>query len=70
MQIRVHPIQLAYKAKMHDVICELCGRCSPRTNAHPRVTHLVHLVKEHLPEVQATFSLKGRSEEVFQNVEG
>lgn len=28
-KVLVHPIQLNYKAKMHDVICGLCGRCTP-----------------------------------------
>lgn len=67
MKIRVHPIQLQFaKGK-----CGLCGADEPkRFDTTPdRVSHMVHLVKEHLPEVQATFSAKGRSEEVFQDVE-
>lgn len=72
MKARMHPIQLNYRTGARGVVCGLCG--ADNVSKHPetpdRVTHLVHLVREHLADVQATFSPKGRSEEVFQNVEG
>lgn len=66
--VRVHPIQQNFRPKMKDVICGLCGRCYPRTGAPPRVLHLVHLVREHLDEVNRTFSPAGRAEEITVEV--
>ena len=79
MKVRVHPIQQAFTVTDDAQVCDLCGAeefwtatTIPAVSAGviPRSIHLVHLVKEHLADVQATFSPKGRSEEVFQNVEG
>lgn len=68
--IKIHPIQRDYRAEMHHVICGLCGNSTPRTSAHPRVTHLVHLVREHLEEVNRTFTPAGRAEEITIEITG
>jgi len=62
-KVRVHPIQLDYRVKMRDVVCGLCNRATPRTSAPPRVTHLVHLVREHLADVERANSAAGLAEE-------
>ena len=68
-KVRVHPIQLDFQPKMKDVICGLCGRCYPRTGAPPRVLHLVHLVREHLDEVNRTLSRAGSAEEITVEIQ-
>lgn len=40
----------------------------PRTTSHPRVTHLVHLVREHLPEVNRTLSRAAQSEHALTDI--
>lgn len=72
MKIRVHPIQQNYRGSSNAVVCGLCQEVSaPKNPETPaRVTHMVHLVREHLAEVQASLSKKGRSEEVLIDVEG
>lgn len=64
--MKVHPIQQNYRLGARGVVCGLCG--ADNTPRHgdtpPRVTHLVHLVREHLAEVQATFSPKERQNEI------
>lgn len=68
-KVLVHPIQRDFQPKFKDVICGLCGRCYPRTGAPPRVLHLVHLVREHLPEVNRTLSRAAQSEHVSIDIE-
>lgn len=60
--MKVHPIQLNYS----NGKCGLCGSSEPRKypETTESVAHLVHLVREHLPEVQRTFSATGRAEEI------
>lgn len=64
--MRVHPIQLDYRTGARGVVCGLCGADNVSRNPETpdRVTHLVHLVREHLPEVQHSLSRKGMAEEI------
>ena len=74
MKVRVHPIQL----KFANNKCGICGAHEPKRHetTPDRVAHMVHLVKEHLKDVEYANSSKGLTEEiavdleVFQNVEG
>lgn len=70
MQTKVHPIQLAFKATQGGARCDLCQKLSvPRySTTPPHVTHLVHLVREHLEAVNRTFSPAGRSKEVLREL--
>ena len=63
--MRVHPIQTNYTTKGNTVTCGLCGeKESPKnSDTKPRVTYVVHLVKNHIEEVNKTFSPEGRAEE-------
>lgn len=79
MKVRMHPIQLNYQDDGDVVVCGLCQEISaPKNPSTPaRVTHMVHLVKAHLKDVEHANSRKGVTEEVevelgevFQNVEG
>ncbi|MBB5159714.1 hypothetical protein BJ970_007313 [Saccharopolyspora phatthalungensis] len=72
-QVRVHPIQLEYSvAKDDKQTCNLCGAEERWTSkqqptvfgdALKRSLHLVHLVRNHLPDIQATFSAAERKKE-------
>ncbi len=75
-QVRVHPIQLEYSVAKDDTQkCNLCGAEERWTSKHQptvfgdamkrslHLVHLVHLVKNHLPDVQATFSPAERQKE-------
>lgn len=69
--IKVHPIQEKFKTMGDAVVCEICGSQNKPRNAGtaPRVTHLVHLVQEHLDLVNKTFSPQGRKEEIVVDVD-
>jgi hypothetical protein len=64
--MKVHPIQMNYRLGARGVVCGLCG--ADNTSKYPdtpdRVTHLVHLVREHLAEVNRTFTKDGKAEEI------
>lgn len=72
-QVRVHPIQLEYSVTKDDKqTCNLCGaeelwtaknQPTVHGDALKRSLHLIHLVKDHLPDVQATFSPAERRKE-------
>lgn len=71
--LRMHPIQREYTQAGAEQTCNLCGAQERWTAAlEPTVTgealrrtlHLVHLVKEHLPEIQGTFTPSGRKQEI------
>ena len=77
--MKVHPIQINYKRTGSTQGCELCGAVEePHTataQAHADAAnlseiaqwnsmHLVHLVKAHLADVQASVSATGRSKEI------
>lgn len=70
-KIKVHPIQQKFKTMGDTVVCEICGSQNKPRNAGtaPRVTHLVHLVREHLDLVNKTFSPQGRKEETVVDVD-
>lgn len=70
-KIKVHPIQQKFKAVGDAVVCEICGSQNKPRNAGtaPRVTHLVHLVQEHLELVNKTFSSQERKEEIVVDVD-
>lgn len=72
MKIKVHPIQLAYTKTDDTQTCSLCGfkevwtaKCRPNVTQDviDRGLHLAHLVRSHLPDVQA--SLKDRASEFW-----
>lgn len=71
--ISVHPIQREFALADGKQVCRLCGAeerwtaqaGSPIQGAAlQRTLHLVHLVKAHLPDVQATFSAAERKKEI------
>lgn len=77
--VKVHPLQLEYTTKSGTQTCNLCGTEEKWTAQHQPTTegealnrslHLVHLVKDHLPEVQKTFTNAERAKEVVINAEG
>ncbi len=71
--IRVHPIQLKYHVgRDGKQTCKLCGaeerwrskqRPTVSGDALKRTVHLVHLMKEHISDVQSTFSARERKKE-------
>lgn len=75
--LRVHPIQREFSLVNGRQSCNLCGaeerwtaQAAPPTQgpALQRTLHLVHLVKAHLKDVQATFTPMERKKEVtFQD---
>jgi hypothetical protein len=71
--ISVHPIQREFALTNGRQVCRLCGAEERWTaQAEPpiqgaalqRTLHLVHLVRAHLAEVQATFSAAERKKEI------
>ncbi|HWR48910.1 MAG TPA: hypothetical protein VN327_15065 [Pseudonocardiaceae bacterium] len=71
--VSVHPIQREFTLTDGKQICRLCGAEERWTaNAEPliqgpalqRTLHLVHLVRAHLADVQATFSSGERKKEI------
>jgi len=70
-KIKVHPIQQKFKTMGDAVVCGICGSQSKPRNAGtaPRVTHMVHLVREHLDLVNKTFSPQGRKEDIVVDVD-
>jgi hypothetical protein len=69
----MHPIQRQYTRSGSTQTCGLCGveeSWSAATepaltgDALHRTLHLAHLVKEHLVEVQQSFSASGRAQEI------
>lgn len=65
--MRVHPIQQRYDVTGDRTVkCQICGEQTtakqPTTNH--RALFVVHLVRDHLAEVNETFTPKGRSEEM------
>ena len=76
MRVRVHPIQRAFTTQDGTQTCDKCGAEEvwtakfkpdlPQT-VIARSLHLVHLVKAHLPDVQA--SLRDRKTEEWVDTE-
>jgi hypothetical protein len=71
--ISVHPVQREFALTDGQQVCRLCGAEERWTaQAEPliqgpalqRTLHLVHLVKAHLADVQATFSVAERKKEI------
>jgi hypothetical protein len=71
--ISVHPVQREFALRDCQQVCRLCGAEERWTaQAEPpiqgpalqRTLHLVHLVKAHLADVQATFSTAERKNEI------
>lgn len=69
----MHPIQREFALTDGKQVCRLCGAEERWTaQAEPpiqgpalqRTLHLVHLVRAHLADVQATFSAAERKEEI------
>jgi len=72
--ISVHPIQREFALMDGKQVCRLCGAEERWTaQAEPpiqgpalqRTLHLVHLVRAHLADVQATFSAVERKKEIM-----
>ena len=70
--VRIHPIQLDYEHSGGGQVCGLCGAQEKWSSAaqptvqgpaYDRSLHLSHLVREHLEQVQGTFSNAERAEE-------
>ncbi|MBV9011519.1 MAG: hypothetical protein JO272_05615 [Pseudonocardiales bacterium] len=71
--ISVHPVQREFAVADGQQVCRLCG-AEERWTAHAeppiqgpalqRTLHLVHLVRAHLADVQATFSAAERKKEI------
>ncbi|MFR9730329.1 hypothetical protein ACL03H_13965 [Saccharopolyspora sp. MS10] len=70
--VRIHPVQLDYQHSGGTQACSLCGAqekwdsaAQPTVQgaAYDRSLHLAHLVREHLTEVQDTFSTAERTKE-------
>lgn len=73
VMVRMHPIQREFTLAGGKQSCNLCGaeeRWTARAEspvqgpALQRTLHLVHLVKAHLSDVQATFAPTERKKEV------
>jgi hypothetical protein len=71
--ISVHPMQREFALRDGQQVCRLCGveerwtaQAEPPIQgpALQRTLHLVHLVKAHLADVQATFSTAERHKEI------
>ncbi len=70
--VRIHPIQLDFEHSGGGQVCKLCGAreqwsaaAQPTVQgpAYDRSLHLSHLVREHLDQVQDTFSNAERAKE-------
>ena len=77
--IRVHPVQREFALRDGQQVCGLCGAEERWTaQAEPpiegpalqRTLHLVHLVRAHLADVQATFATAERNKEITVSEDG
>ncbi|MFB9430144.1 hypothetical protein [Streptoalloteichus tenebrarius] len=82
-RVKIHPIQQTFTLSGDNVkvkqTCDFCGAEERWTSpvqpaitgtALRRTVHLVHLVKHHRQEVQATFSAKERANEIWVDADG
>ena len=77
-KVRVHPIQQAFTVTDDAQVCDLCGAeefwTATTIPAVPggvitRSVHLVHLVREHLADVERANSAAGLAEEITVEIE-
>lgn len=70
--VRLHPLQQQYKHSGGAQYCTVCGAQEQWTAAtqptvqgakYDRALHLTHLVREHLADLQSTFSAAERKKE-------